>query len=122
MLLEPGEIQVRFDRSQLQQIIQNLCQNGLRYSLENTGVASLHIHAAQHYPSANAYLDIIDQGTGVEEQYRDKIFEPFFTTSNRGTGLGLYLASELCQSNGANLSYIPLPGQTGSCFRIEFGQ
>ncbi|NNJ73152.1 MAG: two-component sensor histidine kinase [Enterobacterales bacterium] len=122
VLIKPQDIQVLFDRSQLQQIINNLCQNGLRYSLENTGTASLHIYAAYHSPSGQAYLDIIDRGKGVKEQYKDKIFEPFFTTSNSGTGLGLYLARELCQSNGANLSYIPLPSEGGSCFRIEFGQ
>jgi two-component system sensor histidine kinase PilS (NtrC family) len=33
------------------------------------------------------------------------LFEPFYTTSNKGTGLGLYLARELCLNNGATLDY-----------------
>jgi two-component system sensor histidine kinase PilS (NtrC family) len=33
------------------------------------------------------------------------LFEPFYTTSSKGTGLGLYLARELCLNNGAMLDY-----------------
>jgi two-component system sensor histidine kinase PilS (NtrC family) len=47
----------------------------------------------------------------------DKIFEPFFTTHSSGTGLGLYIAREICESNGARLDYRPVAGG-GSCFRV----
>jgi signal transduction histidine kinase len=50
-----------------------------------------------------------------------EIFEPFFTTAASGTGLGLYLARELCELNRARLSYEPRRGG-GSCFRITFLQ
>jgi two-component system, NtrC family, sensor histidine kinase PilS len=36
---------------------------------------------------------------------RQNLFEPFFTTEARGTGLGLYLAQELCRANGARIHY-----------------
>jgi two-component system sensor histidine kinase PilS (NtrC family) len=36
---------------------------------------------------------------------RAHLFEPFYTTSSKGTGLGLYLARELCLNNGAMLDY-----------------
>jgi two-component system sensor histidine kinase PilS (NtrC family) len=49
----------------------------------------------------------------------DKIFEPFFTTRSSGTGLGLYIAREICESNQATLTYHAQPGG-GSCFRITF--
>ena len=48
----------------------------------------------------------------------DKIFEPFFTTHSSGTGLGLYIAREICASNQATLEYRPI--EQGSCFRITF--
>ena len=43
----------------------------------------------------------------------------FYTTDNKGTGLGLYISRELCESNQARLDYKPREGG-GSCFRITF--
>jgi two-component system sensor histidine kinase PilS (NtrC family) len=48
-------------------------------------------------------LHVIDDGKGVDDTCREQIFEPFFTTHHRGTGLGLYIARELCEANGAQL-------------------
>ena len=100
-------LEVHFDKVHLNQILDNLCDNGLRYSLECTQKASLTIK-----PWVDSYqkvhLDIIDQGKGISEELVDKIFEPFFTTcSKNGTGLGLYLAKELCEINHCHLSIVP---------------
>jgi two-component system, NtrC family, sensor histidine kinase PilS len=35
------------------------------------------------------------------------LFEPFYTTESKGTGLGLYISRELCESNQARLDYKP---------------
>ena len=65
-------------------------------------------------------LDIINDGPAVEPQAVQQLFEPFFTTAEGGTGLGLYIARELCEANGAVLEYRQ-PAEGGACFRIEFG-
>ena len=49
----------------------------------------------------------------------ERVFEPFFTTHEHGTGLGLYLARQLCEANDARLTYAPVAGG-GGCFRIQF--
>ena len=46
-----------------------------------------------------------------------QLFRPFYTTSEHGTGLGLYIARELCLANEATLEYVAVPGG-GSCFRL----
>jgi two-component system sensor histidine kinase PilS (NtrC family) len=46
-----------------------------------------------------------------------QLFRPFFTTSEHGTGLGLYIARELCRANGTNLEYVAVPAG-GACFRL----
>ena len=48
-------------------------------------------------------LHVRDDGPGVPEAVREQIFEPFFTTHTQGTGLGLFIARELCAANGASL-------------------
>ncbi|MCK7502410.1 MAG: ATP-binding protein [Comamonadaceae bacterium] len=47
-------------------------------------------------------LHIIDDGRGIDEKLRGQVFEPFFTTHSKGTGLGLYIARELCEANGGD--------------------
>jgi two-component system sensor histidine kinase PilS (NtrC family) len=65
------------------------------------------------------YLDVIDDGTGIDASTAKQMFEPFFSTSTRGSGLGLYISRELAECNQANLSYIPL-STGGNCFRLSF--
>lgn len=118
--INPADTKVSFDRSQFMQVLANLTENGLRYSKQKTGVASLTIAGGTDIISNTQYLDIIDSGPGISETEADKLFEPFYTTSEQGTGLGLYLARELCEANAAQLIYLPIPDGSGSCFRIKF--
>src|SRR5699024_9327753 len=62
-------------------------------------------------------LDIIDNGPGIPLEKRSQVFEPFFTTHKQGSGLGLYLARQLCDANQAPLEYVQVPN-SGACFRI----
>lgn len=48
-------------------------------------------------------IHVINDGPLIEGRHREQIFEPFFTTHSRGTGLGLYIARELCEANGASI-------------------
>jgi two-component system sensor histidine kinase PilS (NtrC family) len=68
--------------------------------------------------SARPFLEVADRGGGVAAEHVEKIFEPFFS-GGRGTGLGLFLARELAQTNGATLLYEPRAGG-GSLFRLIF--
>jgi two-component system sensor histidine kinase PilS (NtrC family) len=71
--------------------------------------------------SDRPYLEVIDQGAGIDPAQVERIFEPFFTNGagGTGTGLGLFISRELCQTNGALLAYETRPGG-GSIFRIIF--
>ena len=65
-------------------------------------------------------LEILDDGPGLGAAVLPQLFEPFFTTEASGTGLGLYIARELCEANGAALEYAR-QAHGGACFRIIFG-
>ena len=105
---------INFDRDHLNQIIWNLCRNAWRHSRKQAN--SIYIGLSAGVNENNVYLDIIDDGPGVELQQIKQIFEPFFTTETSGTGLGLYIARELCEANQASLEYIA--GSSGGHFRI----
>ncbi len=109
----------RFDKSQIEQVMVNLCDNGLRYSKERTGENRIHLQVGATADGERAYVDVRDFGPGIAQENRHSIFEPFFTTEHTGNGLGLYLARELCEANQAHLSLVE-DDQPGCCFRITF--
>ncbi|HSC74973.1 MAG TPA: ATP-binding protein [Pseudomonadales bacterium] len=119
LLLPDCPMQVYFDFSQLEQVVGNLCSNGLRYSEKATGQASITLQAYMHGSLAIPCLDIIDYGEGISNEEKKQIFEPFFTTDIKGTGLGLYIARELCLANQASLDY-KRTSEGFSCFQISF--
>lgn len=113
--VEPAELDVTADPSQLQQVVWNLCENGLKHAGEPP---RLQLRGGFNVDAFRPYLDVIDNGDGIAPDVADHLFEPFFTTRSDGTGLGLYIARELCEGNKASLNHVPLEG--GCCFRITF--
>jgi two-component system, NtrC family, sensor histidine kinase PilS len=83
-------------------VLVNLLGNAIRYASRKP--ASIRI-----WPELDAFgtleLHVQDDGPGITPEVRAHLFEPFYTTSSKGTGLGLYLARELCLNNGAKLDY-----------------
>ena len=77
------------------------------------------IRAGRITATGRPFVEVADRGNGVDQAQAERIFEPFFTTGSGGTGLGLFISRELCQTNGALLLYEPRPGG-GSIFRIIF--
>ena len=109
------------DPDQLYQVISNLCQNALRHSPPFTGTPLIKFQGGKDNEDRPT-LDVIDWGAGVNPDIADNIFDPFFTTTPKGTGLGLYIARELCEGNGASLNYHPGEGRVGSRFHIAFAR
>ena len=112
-------LQTRMDPHQLTQVLTNLVQNGLRYSSKKNGQAQVWLKLFRDPESDLPVLEVEDDGEGVPPEQVHNIFEPFFTTESKGTGLGLYISRELCESNQARLDYKPRE-HGGSCFRITF--
>ena len=105
-----------FDPRHLHQVLTVLVQNALNHGRlpGQTAVVSVH----PHREGENPVVDVADRGPGIAEGAAAQLFRPFYTTSEHGTGLGLYIARELCQANGGRLDYIARGAATGSCFRI----
>lgn len=103
-----NDLHVVFDRDHLNQVLWNLCRNALRHSRREPG--SIRLEAVRAARGNAVKLDVVDDGPGLPPESRNKLFEPFFTTSPGGTGLGLYLAREICEANGAMLEYVESAG------------
>ncbi len=103
--VSPKDIRVLFNSGQLEQVLTNLCENGLRYSEKATGARHLSIEVKNSEIDGNPEMHIMDDGKGIPEEFTTQIFEPFFTTEQSGTGLGLFICREICDANRARLSY-----------------
>lgn len=101
------------DPAHLKQIMENLCQNAIRYGQPELGPILIQLRDSQYGPC----IEVIDNGPGISAEHLKQLFEPFFTTSPKGTGLGLYISRELAELNQAKLGYYLTDGNR-SCFRL----
>ena len=106
---------INFDRAHLHRVLWNLVGNAVRHGHGRPG--SVHMYTAASPGGERVELHVTDDGAGVPEEVRAHIFEPFFTTHHKGTGLGLFIARELCEANGASLEF--LPSDSGGHFVIS---
>ncbi len=112
MLEDSDDAQIEFDKTHLHQVLWNLLRNAWRHSKKEA--RSVRIMVSRR--GARVELHVKDDGSGVPPDLQAQLFEPFFTTFSSGTGLGLYIARELCAANGASLEY--LGHGEGADFRI----
>ena len=120
---DSGGRSVRFDGLHLREVLVNLLGNAVRYASGAPG--SIRVFPVPD-ATGRVELHVQDDGPGITPEVRAHLFEPFYTTSSKGTGLGLYLARELCLNNGAMLDYEyraddSAGGAAGGRFVITFG-
>ena len=119
--ITPENIEILFDATQLHQVMWNLCSNAINHSKMEHSNIMINIQGKIDADIQQPYIDIKDNGPGIDKDIQAHIFDPFFTTSAGGTGLGLYITKEVIESNRAKIRHIS-PPSGGTCFRIYFQQ
>ena len=109
----PVPVIVRGTEYALKSVIANLINNALRAEPEG-GTVVVRVRA-------DAGVDVVDHGEGIEEADRELIFEPFWRKSEAtpGTGLGLAIAKELTEALGGRIWVEETPGG-GATFKLSF--
>jgi len=121
---------VKLDRSQLDQIVTNLCVNARDAITPNRGCITIetrNVHIGAHDEHSGlvcgdyAMLIVSDDGSGMDESTRAHAFEPFFTTKEKGKGTGLGLATVygIVKQHHGSIRIESAPN-TGTTFRIYF--
>ncbi len=111
------DLEIYIDPYRLEQVLTNLCENSLSHN-EQHDPEMIQLKVSTAADSNTPVLDVIDHGSGIDADDRRHLFEPFFSTRSGGTGLGLYISRELCESGDARLSHEA--DQPGTVFRITF--
>jgi protein-histidine pros-kinase len=110
----PSGLGVRADPDRLAQVITNLLVNAYRYGGEN-----IRIHAFDG--GTQTFLDVTDDGTGIERDLVPKLFEPFTrgkaASVVRGSGIGLALCRRILDGMDAEIRYEQMLPR-GSRFRV----
>ena len=126
-----GELVVRADPVQLEQVLLNLCTNArqamptggkLRLASRPSDVDDAFV-AKNPWAHAGAFAEIVvtDTGVGMDDATRLRVFEPFFTTKREGTGLGLATVYGIVQQHGGFVHVESAEG-AGTTVRVFFPQ
>ena len=118
--MKPDEKQtlVLFDQSQLHQALWKLLENALRHARLDAAIPEVVLRLKHHPGTGYCIITVEDNGPGIPENNMARIFEPFFTTHKQGSGLGLYIARQLCDVNQAELTVDSILG-TNSRFHVR---
>src|SRR5690606_2260171 len=90
---------ISFDTHQLEQILINLINNGLRHS--SGAIPHAIVDVVIYSADSDVTINVLDDGTGVSDVDLTHLSNPFITTEEAGPGLGLYLWQAFCEANHA---------------------
>ena len=90
---------VECDRGKLVQVLFNLLDNGMKYVDHAEGG----INVSMRVSGCNAIITVRDNGQGIDPSIKDKMFEKFTTKSEKGSGLGLFIAKNIVEAHGGQI-------------------
>jgi signal transduction histidine kinase len=112
-----GPVVGEWDRARIDQVLTNLLSNALKYSPDG-GDVTVEVHRR----GGEAELVVADQGVGIAPEDRPALFQPFARISAaqtvEGTGLGLYITSQIIERHGGTISVDSRRG-AGTTFRVR---
>ncbi len=99
--LESHDMMVNCEPVMIGQVLVNLVSNA-SHALADTENGKITVYVAERGESVS--IDVIDNGSGMNEEVLNNIFEPFFTTKEKGLGLGLTISRRIVEAQNGTLS------------------
>ena len=114
--VKPENLVAKVDASQIQQVLINLIKNASEaFSTQASRLISL-----EAYQNDNTtFIEVHDNGDGIEPEAIENIFIPFYTTKKTGSGIGLSLSRQILQQHGGQLNVVSEVAK-GTVFTLVF--
>lgn len=100
------EVYVEGDYNRLKQVFVNMVKNSLE-AIDGEGK----IEIVTHVLKGQYYIEIVDDGCGMDEETLSKVKEMFFTTKVKGSGLGVSLSNEIIKAHQGSIDYFSKEGK-----------
>lgn len=98
--LDEGDILVVADKHRINQVINNLLNNALKFTKQ--GQITLSTEKEKKY-GKEAIVKIQDSGPGIDPDIMPRLFTKFATKSYSGTGLGLFISKSIVETHGGKM-------------------
>ena len=115
--VEPEMLELTADAELIEQVLINLIINSI-YFLKETKNPEIKL-IAQLDERGKTVIKVSDNGSGIDEEIREKIFIPFFSTKKGGSGIGLSLSQQIMRSHGGSIRVTSKPGLE-TVFNLKF--
>lgn len=98
----PDTLLLNADADQIEQVIINLIKNAIE-ALQGNPEPLITVKAHSDI-NQRTYIEVADNGSGIEPEALERIFIPFYTTKKTGSGIGLSLSRQILQQHGGSLT------------------
>jgi len=114
----PEALFAALDRDMVRRVLVNLCDNSSLALGEQKGTVTFRLRAT----SGHIFLDVADDGPGVDDSIRGRLFEPYATTRSigQGMGLGLAISKKILLDHDGDLELVE--SAVGATFRLTFNR
>ncbi|OYX68504.1 MAG: PAS domain-containing sensor histidine kinase [Rhizobiales bacterium 32-66-11] len=117
----PSSLPARFDRRLISQALTNILKNAAEaieaVPAEQRGKGLIRVKADQS--GEDLVVDVIDNGTGLPQEKRNRLLEPYVTTREKGTGLGLAIVGKIMEEHGGGIELYDSPEGRGAWIRLR---
>ncbi|WHQ46507.1 MAG: ATP-binding protein [Candidatus Midichloria sp.] len=116
---------VKCDYGQILRVINNLLNNAAdaiktKYGISNLSRKKITINIKEDLKNNQLYIEIIDNGCGINQGIIDRISEPYITTKQHGTGLGLAIVKKIIEEHGGKFSISNIKDGAAAAFNLSF--
>jgi signal transduction histidine kinase len=101
IMFDPGDapLMVECDRGKIGEVLFNLIDNSMKFIDARDGG----IYVTARLSGPNVLVSVRDNGSGIDPSIKDKMFEKFTTRSEKGSGLGLFIARSIIEAHGGQI-------------------